>query len=193
MADLGSTAEVAGRGEQGDPVKGLKATSISILAIGLLAGSAVAVAAQDEAADPMALAYVTGTIAPGSVGSEGTTTYGDGFIGIDGYESTDRLAASDPRLTGTALYTGNLQIYEAARFDVQAGTVVLENDDGRWVGTTTGLSSYGLNTDTVVLHGEDAYDGRTAYVLLDWTSSPPSFKAAIFPGEMPAFPEMPTR
>jgi hypothetical protein len=173
-------------------VKGLKPTLISAIAIGLLAGSAVGVAAQDEATDTMAPAYVTGTVTPGSVGSEGTTTYVDDFIGLDGYESTDRLAASDPRLTGTVSYTGNSKIYEAARFDVQAGTVVLVSDDGRWVGTTTGLSSYGLNSDTVVLHGEDAYEGLTAYVLLDWTSSPASFKAAIFPGEMPAFPEMPT-
>ena len=35
-------------------MRGVKATTISILAVGLLAGSAVGVAAQDDAADPMA-------------------------------------------------------------------------------------------------------------------------------------------
>ena len=173
-------------------MKGPKPALVTTIAIGLLAGSAVGVAAQDEASDAMAPAYATGTVASERVDSEGTTTYGDGFIGLDGYESAARLAASDPRLTGTASYVGNSQIFEAVRFDVQAGTVVLVTDDGRWVGTTTGLSSLGLHADTAVLQGEDAYDGLTAYILLDWTSSPASFKAAIFPGEMPAFPEMPT-
>jgi hypothetical protein len=172
-------------------VKGLKPTLISILAIGLLAGSAVGVAAQDEAADPMAPAYVTGTVASGGGGSQGTTTSADGFTRIDGYESTNLWEASDPRLNGTAFYTGNWQRYGAAGFQVEAGTRVLENDGGRWVGTTTALARGGVNTDTVVLHGEDAYDGLTAYVLMDWTSSPTSFVAAIFPGEMPPFPELP--
>ena len=65
-------------------MKRTRTTLMTAIAIGLLAGSAVGVAAQDEAADPKALAYVTGTVAPESVGSEGTTTYADGFLGIDG-------------------------------------------------------------------------------------------------------------
>ena len=172
-------------------MKGLKPALVTTIAFGLLASSAVAGNAQDKTADPMAPAYATGTVVSESVDSEGTTTYADGFIGLDGYESTVRLAASDPRLTGTASYTGNAQIFDTTRFDIQAGTVVLVTDEGRWVGQTTGLASYGLNTATVVLHGADSFQGLTAYVLLDWEASPPSFKAAIFPGEMPAFPEMP--
>jgi hypothetical protein len=177
-------------------VSKVKNTLISAMAIGLLAGSTVGVAAQDEAADSMAPAYVTGTVADGGGGSRGTTTSADGFTRIDGYESTNLWEASDPRLNGTAFHTGNWQRYGAAGFQVEAGTRVLENDGGRWVGTTTALArgdlaSGEVNTDTMVLHGEDAYDGLTAYVLMDWTSSPTSFAAAVFPGEMPSFPELP--
>ncbi len=64
MADLGSTADGHHMGGEGEPVKGLKPTFISILAIGLLAGSAVGVAAQEEeaAAEPSTPAKVTGAI-----------------------------------------------------------------------------------------------------------------------------------
>lgn len=161
-------------------------TFIAAIVIGLLAGSAVAAAAQD---DTMAPAYITGTVADGGGGSAGASTSADGFIRIDGYESSSRWEASDPRLSGTASYTGNWQRYGAAGFQIEAGTRVLENDGGRWVGTTTALASDDLNTDTVVLHGEDAYEGLTAYVLMDWTANPTSFTAAVFPGEMPPFPE----
>jgi hypothetical protein len=53
MTDLGSTASVRRTGGQGGPVRGRKTTLVVAIFVGLLAGSTVGVAAQDEAADPV--------------------------------------------------------------------------------------------------------------------------------------------
>jgi hypothetical protein len=61
-------------------VRGIKTTTISILAIGLLAGSAVGAAAQDGT---MAPASVTGTVSSVSDDSDGTTVFADGVAVIE--------------------------------------------------------------------------------------------------------------
>ena len=165
-------------------MRAIKTTTISILAVGLLAGSAVGVAAQD---DPTAPALVTGTVALVS-DTNGSSSLVDGALVIEGTGSVNTWEASDPRLSGSSTYTGNWQRYNAAGFQVEAATRVLENDAGRWVGTATALAGHNFNTDTVILHGEGAYEGLTAYVLMDWHTDPTTFTAAIFAGEMPAFP-----
>ena len=78
----------------------IKTTTISILAVGLLAGSAVGVAAQDEVADPMAPATFSGTYQPtwppvgvisrrtlAEVGQDSTEA-----IGIIGSSAADRTS-----------------------------------------------------------------------------------------------------
>jgi len=178
-------------------VRGIKSGLISILAIGLLAGSTAGVAAQDEAADHMAPAVVTGTIFSKSDDADGTASAADGATLLEGVASTNKWNASDRRLSGTSTYTGNWLQYPAAGFQVEAATRVLENDDGRWVGTATAFADVNrnvgppVNTNTVILHGEGAYEGLTAYVLTDYSERPATFVAAIFPGEMPPFPELP--
>ena len=158
----------------------------------LLGGLSGAVVAQDEPADPMAHAVVTGTI---------------GF----GPEENLHYEASDPRLDGEVTLTQNRLGYETPGISIEATVRVLENDDGRWVGTDTGLGvsdsivtdgieydtsfrvTY-LNIDFIVLHGEDAYEGLTAVIVEDWEApfgEPATFVGAIVP-EMPAFPELPT-
>jgi hypothetical protein len=155
--------------------------------LALLGGPSATVVAQD---DPMAPVFVTGSVTRISKGPTGTVSideYGatlrTGFVGIAEWE------ASDPRLSGTETYTGNWQRYATADHQVEASTRVVENAYGRWVGTATALAGPGIETDTVILHGEDAYDGLTAYVLVDYKVFPIEFVAAIFPGVMPPFPE----
>jgi hypothetical protein len=113
-----------------------------------------------------------------------------------GESFTHRWETSDPRLSGTSTFISNWQRYEPANLQVDQTIRVVENDDGRWVGTGTDLwGGDGLkNTETVILHGEDAYEGLTAYVIMQWnpSSSPEAtFAAAIFPGEMPPVPDLP--
>jgi hypothetical protein len=143
------------------------------------------------AADPMAPATVTGIErSTGSMGL-GTTTYDRGVTRIEGATSTGVWEASDPRLSGEVTYVGNWHRYSTApAFQVEAASRVVVNEGGGWVGTATALAGDKVgNYDTVVLTGEGAYAGLTAYVLMDWTKDPATFVGAIFPGEMPSPPE----
>jgi hypothetical protein len=165
-------------------VKGLKNISSSILALSLLAGSAVGVAAVD---DPMAAAAVTGTITPWSEVSAGTTSSVDGASLMDAARFTTTWEASDPRLSGTTSITTNWKLYEGLRTLVEAANYSLENDGGRWAGTATSLVGERFGeTDTVVLQGADAYEGLSAYVVIDRASR--TFNALVLPGGMPEFP-----
>ncbi len=106
-------------------MKGLKTISISILALSLLAGSAVGAAAQD---DPMAAAPVTGSITPWSEVSAGTTSSVDGATLVDAARFTTTWEASDPRLSGTTSITTDWKSYEGLRTLVEAANYSLEND-----------------------------------------------------------------
>ena len=142
----------------------LKTTTISILAVGLLASSAIGTAAQDGGA------MVTGTVRY----EEGTyfDTGSDGTMVSDSPGVT--FSMSDTRLSGTA---------EIATFGVQAmggdgfaetsfGTdvITLQNDDGAWTGV--GTSALVLDEQMIPsvmeatwhLTGEGAYDGLSAYL-----------------------------
>jgi hypothetical protein len=152
----------------------LRTTTISILAIGLLAGSAVGVAAQDEEADPLAPASVTGSIS-GNSDTSGSVTRDAGVTITEGVGFRQTWVASDPRLSGSVVYTGNWHGYDGTGgMSVQATSVVLVNDDGRWSGAGTALSAGDFDMDTMILRGEGAYEGLTAYVMQDWGGRRPS-------------------
>ena len=137
----------------------------------------------------MAAAAVTGTttfheeVVGGSAAWEDDALRGRGLLFPTTWE------ASDPRLSGTQTIRANRDLYERLRMQVLTGTSLLENDDGRWVGTAGHLGGAKLGeTSTVVMHGEDAYEGLTAYVVMDLETQPASFSAAIFPGDVPELP-----
>ena len=163
----------------------------------LLGGVGGAVLAQDEEADLMAPATVTGSVSYSGGHQAGEISRVDGAVRQSGMVSTHVWEASDPRLSGREAYTKTFDHYPPG-FGVDATSRVLENDTGRWVGTGVGLERVSiadmplLRTATVILHVEDAYEGLTAYLLLDeGTSGSATFAGVIFPGEMPPFPEMP--
>jgi len=96
------------RGQGRVPVRGIKTTVISVLALGLLAGSAVGVAAQDGApADPMARAFFEVEYIAGDDFEFVDGTYeevGPGLERFDGeivrgqlVEAEDPRASSEPR------------------------------------------------------------------------------------------------
>ena len=165
-----------------------------VVTLTLLGGSGSVTAAQDEVPDAMAPAWVTGTVAVMSGPSGAVETSEGGVTRRDGMQAVLAWVASDARLSGTSNYTGNWASYAVTGtsfpvlFEVQAGTQVLVNDEGRWTGTVTALvsDSAGIDQDTVILHGEGAYEGLTAYLLMDWSSLPADLVGAIFPGEMPS-------
>ena len=116
------------------PVRAIKTTTISILALGLLAGSTVGVAAQDEAAD---VTSFTGTISFVDVASESTVTdLGNGFTEYNGFVILNSYESSDPRFTGDSSVVVNT-VMVPDRFETtgqQATTYMVTNDGGSWLG-----------------------------------------------------------
>jgi len=168
-------------------VKGLKTTLIAAIAVGLVAGSTVGVVAQD---DPMAPAQVTGTGPYPVEVSLGSRAWEDGALRERGMRFATTWEASDPRLSGVVSLSNNRDQYEKEEMFVVSATAVVENDDGRWTGSGTVLAGEELGeTLTLVMEGQDAYEGLTAYVVMDLRGR--TFNAAIFPGGMPELPEPP--
>jgi len=115
-------------------------------------------------------------------------TYGDPKWTEEGITMRMTWAATDPRISGDVEYAANGYEFPRAYLGVDAATIVVTNQDGRWIGAGTGLQSDGEHPApfTAILTGEGAYDGLTAYVVLDWVGS--AFQGAIFPGSMPVAP-----
>ena len=153
-------------------MKGLRTTLISILAIGLLAGSAVGVAAQDDLMEPAA---ATGTVTPAAQEEGGTPTLVEGFgMQRDGVVFTSTWESTDPRVAGEFRVSAIINGYSAQQMEVGTGEVTLENDGGRWTGPVTFLDGSSLGaTAAMVLQGEDAYAGLTAYVALTTRTGSP--------------------
>jgi hypothetical protein len=128
-------------------VRAIRTTTISILVVGLLAGSAVGVAAQN---DPMDASVFVWTIVDGS--DDGVTI-----------EASDTRASGDLVPTGDRfLYTGG-QGYALALSD---GTASLTNEGGTWTGTNEAINAEKFLDPQVdrgiwivEMTGEDAYEG----------------------------------
>ena len=184
-------------------MKGLKPTFISILAIGLLAGSAVGVVAQEEEAaaeEQTGSSYFTGELNTdnGDATTEPEENVVDGVLQGRGVViEGEAIETSDPRITGSLARALNANIHPIGEFeDVLHETTAwrIENDEGAWSGQGSALIHGGANIDTtdfdtVVLAGEGAYDGLTAYILADWSEDPPAVEGAIFVGTAPPVPD----
>ena len=154
--------------------------------LGAMGGAAVA----EETDETMASATVQGQMFVTGVASDGVLT-----IDEDAWRTNDigvwlRVDADDDRLDGTGSARYNSSKYPFP-LEVQAGIYDFANDDGRWVGTVTAFvePTMGIDHDTVILSGAGAYEGLSAYLLIDWSSLPAEFIGAIFPGEMPPYPD----
>ncbi len=114
-----------------------------------------------------------------------TVTFGDPMQRQEDVTLRMTWDASDPRITGDVTYAGTWHMFPRAYLTLDAATIVVTNDGGRWVGTGTGLQMDGEHAApfTAVLTGEGDYSGLTTYVVLDWMGS--TLQGAIFPGPMP--------
>ena len=163
----------------------IKTITISILTLGLLAGSAVAVAAQEEGKG----AYVTGTIAI----SGGECTEAEEWN-----ECPLRLDASDSRLSGEAsVRNAGLPLPSDDLFIVLVNSSLrVANDEGAWTGggllyaVPSSEDAVGVDEPTWVLSGEGAYDGLTAVLRAD-LGPEGSFGGVIVGAEPPAAPPVP--
>jgi hypothetical protein len=182
-------------------LKGLKTTIATALAVGLLAGSAVGVAAQDE--EPAGSTYFTGTIArDGNLVSEPSETIVDGILEGRGivFEG-ESLEATDARMTGTLSRALNGNVHKVSDFEdvvLESAAWRIENEGGSWSGQGSALIHGGAeisdddatDLDTILLTGEGIYEGLTAYVIADWTEDPVVIEGAVIVGEAPPVPEL---
>jgi hypothetical protein len=172
-------------------VKGLKPTLISVIAMGLLAGSAVGVAAQDE--DPMAPSTFTGE------GTEEPAFSTDPETGLTIAVAT--FEATDSRASGTWTQVEDPAVVEGddgRQYQVGRVAVRLVNDGGSWVGTHQGFivsplaegpPSVGFFSE---MAGEDGYEGLSLFLVDTFTSDGPIKMGVIVPsGAVHPFPEPP--
>jgi hypothetical protein len=184
-------------------MKGFRTTAGMALAIGLLVGSGMATTAQEEEpSEHPTPAWVTGTVGQGgAVVQEPTETPIDGGMQVRGMGfAGEPLEIDDPRLSGTLSRVFNTDTYDIATGEfvaLQTFTFSVENDAGSWSGQGTALVHGGetipredaTDMDTVfLLTGADAYEGLSAYLIIDWTADPIEVEGAIVQGEMPPFP-----
>ena len=182
-------------------MRAIKTTTISILAVGLLAGSAVGVAAQDDETDVSTPAYVTWEVT------------GDPINVIDGAFDEEAaemrgltvqgapVEASDPRMSGLYYYVinGNGQKLNTPDFAiVESRSMRMENDGGAWTGTTTyveaGSGSDGppaMVAEAGILIGEGGYEGLIAVIHGDYVEADGQGEAVILERSVPPIPEVP--
>ena len=167
-------------------MKTIRTITTSILALGLLAGSAVGVAAQPPEGEA---AYVTGTIAI----SSGECTEGEEWN-----ECPLSLDASDSRLSGEGtVRNAGSAIQSDDEFVVLVDmSLRVANDEGAWTGggllyaLPANADAVGVDEPTWVLSGEGAYDGLTAVLRAD-LGPDGSFAGVIVGAEPPAAPAVP--
>ena len=190
-------------------MKGLRITLISILAVGLLAGSTVGVAAQDDeaAAEPTTPVQVTGSVEVG-----GSTDYGivdvtwDDERGVEerrgGYWD-DPIEMDEPRLSGQLRSMLNMDTYGGPVLggdgSVVSASTELVNDDGTWTGTLRGYayphSSDGFPQRDMIWHieltGTGAYEGLSALLYAHGPISRQVLEVEgfVFPGVLPEYPD----
>ena len=188
-------------------MRAIKTTTISILAIGLLAGSAVGVAGQDDApADPMAPAFFEVEYIAGDDFEFVDGTYeevGPGQERFDGELIRGTLVeAEDPRASGELSMVESLGVAfseapsgSRSSADVRARSMRLENEAGAWEGTGWG-ASYAPESPTEaravvimnVLDGTGAYEGLTLFLAI---TADQSWGWIMPDGLVPAIPELP--
>ena len=108
-----------------------------LLCAGLLVGSAIGVAAQNEEADPMAPAAVKGTeeIVTGSRQGRSRPRLGHRHRGCPVHQP---LGGEYRGYSGEMTYIGQWQRYGSTDWvQVEASSRVLVNDGGRWPGTSS--------------------------------------------------------
>lgn len=173
-------------------MRDIKFTLIITIAIGLLAGSAVGVAAQEEAAPPVEF---TAKLAFGPSVRTETTTVGDGVTMTSGgaWRAGVITEASDPRMRGTTHMAANSNDYSAA-----GGPTVwhyafrIQNEEGAWQQMPTiDLDFQDGATDLTqgVMVGEGGYEGLIAVFQNVTSDETWDLHGFIIDGELTPAPE----
>jgi hypothetical protein len=139
--------------------------------LALLGGLGAAVAAQGDAAVPGGATPFTLTATVTSMGGPPPELVDD-VLQTRGFTMEWLGEASDPRLSGEGVTIANVDAYQHADPlagggpEIAWGTVRIDNADGAWAGTYSGIGipDQGRETVTWWLTGEGAYEGLGAFV-----------------------------
>lgn len=166
----------------------LRTALVGPLTLALIVGLSGPTIAQDEDPTPVA---TTGTL---------ELSAGDVASHEEPVEHVHTWTAEDPRLTGTATYTGTWHLYDPPAEDcddpdAESGTYYeIVNDGGGWA--CAGVRSPipgpdgATNVHLLALSGTGGYEGLHAYIMVDWGTDPFTFSALITPNEVPVVPVM---
>ena len=166
----------------------------TILAVGLLAGSGLGAAAQDEPDAPQGAALVSGHIAHFGPGEFSDESEAEGILMQRGRTTMGQTEMDDPRLSGLVTLVDHADRFfagapsdEGYRGDVLWGTVEITNADGAWTGTSVGTtdpSADGRGVTYYELVGSGAYEGLSA-VIFEREAARWSWNGVIMPGPLP--------
>jgi hypothetical protein len=150
-------------------VKKSRIPLIAALAIGLLAGSAVGVAGQEEPAAPVKF---TAVFPGGGQISQPTCEVVDGVTQCKGIAWSFPISeVSDPRLGGLMTVSQNQNQWPLQPW-LLTETYRIVNDDGAWQGSFHSMKDGGdFGNVSVVLVGEGANEGLYAWTdVSDWNA-----------------------
>ena len=175
----------------------IRTTTVAVLALGLLAGSAAGTVAQDE--PTMEAAEVTGRA---FMLAERRDTGGDFvYLEMGGKINSGAVegvwSTSDPRLNGTVTRTVTWHWDPASDTVIDSHAYELTNDGGSWLGEghgyLTDLRGNPPSVRWVTLTGRDGYEGLSAMVVLETANvlqpATLDLRGVVFPGEVPEIPE----
>jgi hypothetical protein len=166
----------------------------TILAIGLLAGSGVGGAAQDEPNAPQGAALVSGHVTHFGPGEFTDESEAEGILMQRGRTTLGQVDLDDPRLSGLLTLVDHADRFFAGvpsdedyLGDVLWGTIEITNPDGAWTGTSVGTtdpSADGRGVTYYELVGSGAYEGLSA-VIFESEIDGWSWNGVIMPGPLP--------
>jgi len=172
----------------------MRTLAVAALTVTLVAGSASMAVGQEPLFGPMTPARVSGEFTRTDGDTEGTVQeLGEVMYRVEGVTGDYEVSSNDARLGGTAkTNTDWIGHYPPALVAIGDTTWLIEDDRGAWSGTTHTIASIAdldpINTNEQVhLDGSGAYEGLTAYLVVDWAEN--SFVGALIPDEMPELPD----
>ena len=151
----------------------IRIPALAAIIIGLLAGSAVGVAAQDEAT---------------AVEFTGATSFGR--PGGSYYVNTIVEPFTDPRLAGEFRVWENNRAYPGGPTFWRTGFSI-HDDDGGWIerpGLSIGFPGVASATRVIIMDGHQAYEGLTLVAEVSSTGSRRDWHGYIVDGELPPAP-----
>jgi len=185
-------------------MKGSRSIISTAIALGLLAGSTIAVAAQEEDVAASPPVEFTGQLVCGPEVRTGTEEWIPDAAGSSAGLSRSHGYAwrpiateiSDPRLEGTYYLSFEWDEYRGSEGTkrIGAGTWRIENEEGAWQGSYTQawLSDSPDASASTVLSGEGAYEGLSVLweEQANWDACSWDVRGLIIEGGPPAVPEV---